>query len=170
MIHSDTVCCWGSHIYQCVVRTNMPLSILQKLNIYWPTKSLLTVPFGYSFGLVVVFVWISFIKSLYLMFILLLLFYLPSIYKTPLQGHFAPHCTLLYCVALVILYKMKSDNIFTTKQFLLLLHNKHDYSRKNQLCRKCWQHSSQPNLAPPLDIKQSMLVTKIFPLMTKNNL
>lgn len=78
------------------------------------------------------------------MFILLLLFYLLNIYKTPLQIHFSPHCTLLWhCVALVILYKMKSDNIFTTKQFLLLLHNKHDYSRKNQLCRKCWQQSGQ---------------------------
>ena len=83
------------------------------------------------------------------MIILLPLFYLLNICKTPKPLRTPLY--LLYCVALVILYKMKSDHIFTTKQFLLLLHNKHDYSRKNQLCRKCWQQvsASQPKLAPP---------------------
>ena len=69
----------------------------------------------------------------------------------PLSKPLRTHCTVLYCVAPVILYKMKSNHIFTTKQFLLLLHNKHDYSWKNQLCRKCWQQllTTQPNSVPP---------------------
>ena len=109
-------CCWGSHIYQCVVRTNMPLSILQKLNIYWPTKSLLTVDIWlFIRSCCSICLNIFHQKPLYLMFILLLLFYLPSIYKTPLQSLFAPHFVLC-CIVLRLSYCIKWSQIIFLPQ------------------------------------------------------
>ena len=152
------------HLSVCGKNKYLPLSILQKLNIYWPTKSLLTVLFGYSFAvLVVLFVWISFIKSLYLMFILLLLFYLVNINKTPLQIHFSPHCTLLwhcvlrlsYCIKWSQIIFLPQSNFYYCFTINTITHGKTSFAAS--------AGSRAAKLSPSsTDFKQPMLVTKIW--------
>ena len=97
------------------------------------------------------------------MFILLLLFYLVNIYKTPLQIYFSPHCTLLwhcvlrlsYCIKWSQIIFLPQSNFYYCFTINTITHGKTSFAAS--------AGSKAAKLGPSsIDFKQPMLVTKMW--------